>query len=216
MKIKKITPLTHTSFLNEYATSGKDVNTPLSGGNIFPQLTGNLGAAISTGILQHFNIADAVVPWVSKSETNNRTGTPTRYYLADTAIGIDITDPDTNDAFMVSPIGAANNGLLALMDMIEMDSLEVANRLDLKLTKKQCRAVLDFIEGVDYLVAEGHIIHTPKVTKTKAKKTVVLRSITASKKTPKKSEKRTDIVASLTEQETQLYEMLLAKININS
>lgn len=207
MKIKKITPLTHTPFLNDY---DKDVNAPLNGGNMFNQLTGNLGAAISAGILQYFNIADAVVPWVSKSEKSNWSGQPTRYYLADTNIGIDITDPDTNDAFMISPIGAANNGLLALMDMIEIDTLEIANRLDLKLTKKQCRAVLDFIEGIDYLVAEGHIIHTPKVTKTKAKKAVELRSVKASKS--KWKNPNSTPTSTLTADENKLYKQLLAKI----
>jgi hypothetical protein len=216
MKIKKITPATHTPFLNDY---DKDVNTPLNGGNMFNQLTGNLGAAISAGILQHFNIADATIPWVSKSETNNRTGLPTRYYLEDTSIAVDITDPDTGDIMQVSPIGAASNGLLRLMDMIEIDTLEIANRLDLKLSKKQCRAILDFIEGVDYLVDMGWIIHTPKASKVKAKKAVELRSVKASKSkwknpnsTPKRTVKMDTPAASLTADENKLLEQLLAKM----
>ena len=184
MTIKKtITTATHTSFLVDYAAKGKDVNTPLNGGNIFPQLRGNLGTAITAGIESHFSGSDSQIPWVSKSAINPRTGAPTAYYLQDETVGIEVTDPDTGDKMLVSPIGAVSSGLATVLQMCEIDTLEVSNRIGLKLNKKQSRCILDFIEGIAELVAMDFIIHTPKISKIKKRNSIVLKSIKPSKKT---------------------------------
>ena len=180
---KTITTASHTAFLVDYAAKGKDVNTPLNGDNIFPQLRGNLGTAIATGIESHFSGSDSQIPWVSKSATNPRTGAPTAYYLEDETIGIEVTDPDTGDKMLVSPIGAVSSGLATVLQMCELDTLEVSNRIGLKLSKKQCRCILDYIEGISELVELGFIIHTPKVSKIKKRNSIVLKSIKPSKKT---------------------------------
>lgn len=181
-----VTTKTHTAFLVGYKADGKDVNTALNGGNIFPQLRGNLGTVIDTALRQHYPavyggiVGKITLPIASTSKTN-RSGAPVAVHLTDPEIAIDVTDPDTGDKMLVAAKGLAYEGLPTLFEMIDIDTLEIANRLNLKLNKKQTQAIHEYLEGMNHLEAEGYIVRAVKPTLRK-RSGLQLRSIKPSHK----------------------------------
>ena len=178
----KVTDKTHTAFAVDYVAKGKDILTPINGGNLFNALRGNLGKVIDESLRKHFPqyYADVegriTVPLASTSDTNPRTGAPVAVHLTDATIGINVTDPDTGDQMLIAAKGLAPEGIPTLLQMIEVDNLEISNRLKLKLTKEQTLPIHEYLDGINELEAQGYIKRKSKPT-IRRRSSLVLREI---------------------------------------